>query len=103
MVKKKKQEIEEVEEEYPGELKGEGFIEELDEEKQGDEVREIDASQEEDWKKYFESFQVALVKQQEVITKHQEVISINQKYIKKIWERVKQNEDNFKTLLEKIQ
>ena len=95
MVKKKKQVEEEVEEEYPGELKGDGFIEELDEEKKSDEVPEIDPP-EEDWKEYFKSFQIAL-------TKHQEAIAVNQKYIRKIWERVKQVEDNFKTLLEKIQ
>ncbi|KKL12537.1 hypothetical protein LCGC14_2534770 [marine sediment metagenome] len=96
--KSEKPELEEVEEEYPGELESEGFIEDL-EDKEQDEVPDIEPAEDEsieNLKKDFEKFD-------SVLEKHQNAITVNQKYLKKILERVKQVEDNFKTLVDKIE
>ncbi len=88
---KKKSELEDVE--YPDEVEEEGFIDELDDEKEEEkEVPEIEPKEE--WKKVTDVLE-------SVADKHGKSISINQKYIKKIWEKVKELEDNFKLLIEK--
>ncbi len=68
----------------------EGFIDELE-----GEDKEKESDNQEDWRSYLD-------KLQSILDKHQKGIAVNQKYIRKIWERVKELEANFKILLEQV-
>lgn len=98
MVKTKKAKKGQSDEEYSDEemdddVAGEEFIDDLDDEEPEDEKGKGVPEIEPKWRKEMD-------KVLSIVSNHNSAITINQKYIKKIWEKVKEQENNFKLLYE---